>query len=153
MRRSIEPTQGRRLSRLLVFVAMGTSVVAGCQPAPGEVSGTITLKGKAPNLKGLQISFLAADGRMCGAPIGADGMYTATGVPAGEAKICFVYVDEKVPVKEGRAPVIKPPSSAKPHGSETKNPIPDALRDASTSKLAINVASGEKTVFDYDIKP
>ena len=139
-----------------LFAACATMALAGCQPPPGEVAGTIKISGKAPNVKGLQIAFLAPSGQPFVAPIGADGAYTAMGVAPGEAKVYFVYMLDAGEVKQGRPPLTKPvKDGSPPRGSgnfDANNPIPIPLRDASTSNLTVNVVSGQPSVFDYDIK-
>ena len=155
-------TRSRYRRAFLVLVWACAAVgLAGCTPAPVEVSGTIKLNGKAPNVKGgLEINFLHPDGRTASAEIKPDGTYTAAQVPVGEVKICFVFLTPaalearkkggRTPPKTGKnAPKEDEPSIAK----ELDNPIPKNLREASLSNLTFAVAARQNNTFDYDIKP
>jgi hypothetical protein len=156
MHHRIEPEHCRVRRVALAFVCIGGAVwVAGCRPAAGEVSGTIKINGQVTAVKGMEISLLACDGRLFGAPIGADGKYSATGVPAGEVRVAFVYVPGTIHAKPGRAPLARPGNDVHSRSSddpEAMNPIPKQLRDANTSKLSLIVNCARKTVFDYDIR-
>ena len=89
-----------RYIAVLAF-ACSVAVMAGCGPAKTEVSGTIKINGKAPNVKGLEIVFLGADGNLAAATINADGAYTASNVAIGEAKISFAFLPNKHFVTDG----------------------------------------------------
>jgi hypothetical protein len=143
-----------RTFRFLAVVAFASSVaaMAGCGPTKTEVSGTIKINGKVPNVKGLEIVFLGTDGILAAAPINADGTYTASGVAVGEAKISFAFLPNKATEVQGKRNLNKPSDKAGPKDAP-KNPVPEPLRDSSTSKITFSVASGGKSVFDYDIKP
>ena len=141
-----------RAALLLTCVCV-TIGVTGCTPAPVEVTGTIKIKGQAPKTKGLQIFFLAADGRTASGDINPDGTYTAKEVPVGEIKVSFVYASADARAakeKGGRLP----PKAGKDAegGSQADNPIPEAYREASTSKVTCTVVAGKPNTFDYDIK-
>jgi len=137
-----------RLALLLACAGAAVSAV-GCQPAPTDVSGTIKLKGQAPNIKGLEICFLGADGRPIAAPIAANGSYTATGVPVGDVQIWFVFAPNQGAANSGRSPLSRPPVKEGPppsgsNANDAKNPIPRPLRDGSTSNLSFKVERKKK---------
>jgi hypothetical protein len=140
-----------RFRRSVLLLACACAVVGawGCSPSVTEVSGTIKIKGQPPNVKGLEINFLGADGRPASAQINPDGTYTATDVPTGDVKVCFVHVPAG---GGGRRSLTKPGQDDVP-SVEPKNPIPDALRDTTTSKISVKLLAGQKNVFDYDMKP
>jgi hypothetical protein len=147
------------------FLLLGLCLLAGlsgCGPASrADVSGTIKLRGRAPQLPGLQIAFLAEDGSLKPASINEDGTYQVAGLPDGEVKVCFIYVPPEFQSPEGapkgsrKLPVPGVnglPTSTAPR-SPLPNPIPQHLRDHSTSGLALQVEAGKNNVFDYDITP
>jgi len=144
-----------RFGQCALLLAFGCTAagLTGCVPTPTEVSGTIKLKGQAPTVKGLEICFMAADGRTFSAPIKSDGSYTVNEVPSGDAKVTFTYVppSASAPPKSRLAK----PGAAEAHraSKDPPNPIPTPLRDASTSKLTVNLVAGQRNDFSYDIKP
>jgi hypothetical protein len=143
-----------RRSVLLLACACAVFGAWGCSPSVTEVSGTIKIKGQPPNVKDLQISFLGADGRSASADINPDGTYTAMAVPTGDVKVCFAHMPAG---GGGRRSLAKPGQGDAAHlkepGVESKNPIPDTLRDTTTSKISVKLLPGQKNVFDYDMKP
>jgi hypothetical protein len=139
-----------RRSVLLLACACAVFGAWGCSPSVTEVSGTIKIKGQPPNVKDLQISFLGADGRTAAADINPDGTYTATAVPTGDVKVCFAHMPAG---GGGRRTRPKPGQDNAPTVDPPKNPIPDHLRDTTTSKISVNLLAGQKNVFDYDMKP
>jgi hypothetical protein len=131
-------------------------VLAGCTPAPVEVSGTIKVKGQPPNSNALEISFLAPDGRTASAAINPDGTYTVPEVPVGELKVSFVYLSrEALAARKKGGRIMQKGSDSQPLGTSAsaENPIPESLREAATSKLTVNIVARQKNTFDYDIKP
>ncbi len=150
---------GSHAGRFAVFLACvcAAASVLGCgsSSSPAKVSGKVTLNGRAPRIKGLQISFLGSNGRMYAFPINEDGTYSAEDVPAGETTVAFLYVDPSVvPVNpgQGRGPGVRPDKAGPKNNDQSKNPIPEPLRDGSTSKITFKVESGQDNVFNYDIK-
>ena len=147
----------RRLILLLMCIGATVSV-AGCGNSTSEVSGTITLKGGPPNFKGLDIGFLGSNGRLVTAPIGTDGKYKAVGVPVGEVQVNFIYTPPASASGKGKPRLLRPgpngaPPPPNPDMAQSYNPIPQHLREGSTSKLSCKVVSGPNNVFNYDIQP
>jgi hypothetical protein len=134
---------------LLLLLALPLVAALGCGPGVADVKGTIKLNGQPPQLKGLEIAFLSPRGKLVTAPIQSDGTYVASGVPAGDAKISFVFAPPVDGVDPKKRRLVKP-TDTRP--TPPANPIPVPLRDASTSQLSLKVASSGN-VFDYDIKP
>jgi hypothetical protein len=148
----------------LVPLAFGLGLLAALSGCGGggktDVSGTIKLRGQSPKIEGLQISFMDSEGAQVSAPIAEDGAYKASGVSAGEVKVCFIYVPPEVAGQEqpkSGPRLMKPgqkggpppkPAAGKP---AIKNPIPEPLRDFGTSQLAFTVEAGKPNVFDYDL--
>jgi hypothetical protein len=137
----------RRVRGLAAVFGLSLSFLIGCGGTQdGTLSGTVTYQGK--NLKGGDVIVLAADGKMVRAKIGADGSYTAPGVPPGEAKIG---------VDTGSAKPIKLPKGAKlpekgPDG-QPYNPgivtdkdlytkLPPQFSDPTKSGLTVKVTGG-----------
>jgi hypothetical protein len=157
-----------RVSRFAVpFVGLGMlAALTGCgERGKADVTGTIKLRGQAPKFAGLQVVFLHAGGAQVAAPVNKDGSFKAEGVPAGEVKVCFAYIPPAVSqqgaefqANRGRKPLpsdagVKSKAPPVVSAAPTPNPLPQSLRDTSTSKLTLTVASGKPSVFDYDITP
>jgi len=139
---------------LLCLVGLPLTLV-GCQGAAptGEVSGKITIQGQSPKTKGIQISFLAKNGRIVSEPLKEDGTYRVEGVPAGEAKVAFVFVPPEIAATAGKGRRPLPDAEKGPESKgQAPNPIPETLRDASTSQISVQVVANENTSFNYDIK-
>ncbi len=147
-----------RATRLITLIAVGGAAfgMLGCAPPATEVSGNIKLRGKAPNIKGLQIVFTSTDGRMHAASIEPDGTYKAAAVPAGDAKVSFAFMPPELAANAGKQRMLKPGSNKdtapKASAPKTKDPIPSALRDPLTSNVTKKLEAGKSNVFDYDIK-
>ena len=126
-------------------------VMAGCAQPPAEVTGTIKLKGQSPNMQGLQIVFMSSDGCMAAAEIAEDGTYKAD-VPVGEARVGFSYAS---PQTKARPRLVRPTEGGKPSSpppNSGKDPIPQALRDPTSSNVTVTIVRGQPNVFNYDIK-
>jgi hypothetical protein len=139
---------------LLLIACVGTSAaIMGCGRQPtGEVSGKITFVGHPPEIQGLQISFLAPNGRIVGAPIKEDGTYKATGVPVGEAKVGFLFVPSGVEPAGPRTKRFPGKGAAEAPKEAAPSPIPESLQDGSTSNLSVKVVAGQNQVFDFDMR-
>jgi hypothetical protein len=149
MQRMSVPTLWRPV--LLLAGACFLGVAGGCKGPKTEVSGTIKLNGQPPRLKGMEITFLAKDGRMASAPVNEDGSFTCSGVPLGEVRVGFPYFPAEAAKARGKgAGPPKPGVEPKP-GHPLPNPIPEKLRESSTSPVVFQVEPGKP--FDYDIKP
>ena len=151
-------TPGLFRTALLIAGACAPAALLGCGGSSGRVTGTITINGQPPKLKGMGISFMAPDGRSDSAVIAEDGSYKANQVPVGEVGVAFLYV----PVGGGGGrgngrPKLPKPGTADAPDMPTNpaflyNPIPEPLRDASTSKVTVKVQGGKDNVFNYNIK-
>jgi len=158
------------------FVCLAVLVsTMGCSRGPetAEVSGTIKLKGKAPNLDGLQVNFMGKDGRPVAATVAKDGTFKATRVPVGETQVGLSYVSPEAIAAIERLDKSRPqtPEEAaqgpganfdpKLHGPEGKeyrpsaykNPIPERLRDPRTSGKNITVEAHKENVLTWDVRP
>ena len=150
-----------RLVPLILPVLLVALAGCGGGGAKAEVSGTIKLRGQPPKFTGLQVIFLSPDGTQVAAPVSEDGTYRAE-VPSGEVKVCFAYITPEAAqmgaeFKAG-APRLKKPGEKegpKPKVPGTPgpatSPIPQNLRDHTTSGLTLKVESGKPNTFDYDI--
>jgi hypothetical protein len=150
------------LRRTLPLAFLGAALVlTGCARPVTEVTGNIKLRGQAPNMTGLHIVFMStSDGSMHSAPIEADGNYKAKDVPAGEAKVGFMYqptpqggggqATKSRLAKPGANKEAPPPTSGK--SGEAANPIPKDLREPGLSNITFNVTAGQTNKFDHDIK-
>ena len=146
-----------------LVVLLGALAGCGGSAEKTDVTGTIKLKGQAPKFTGLQVIFLHPDGTQVAASVNEDGTYRAEGVPGGEVKVCFAYITPeaaqmgaefkagaprlKKPGDKPEAPKVKAPGTPGPATS----PIPQNLRDHTTSGLTLKVESGKSNTFDYDI--
>jgi hypothetical protein len=144
--------------RLVLAGCCTLAGVTGCSfSGPVEtVSGTITIAGEAPNLKGMEIAFLYVDGRIVKAPVNEDGTYEAGGLRAGEVQVGFIYFPLVQARARGKPRLPMPGKDPSPSGGgppPLDNPIPGPLRDPSTSKIAFTIESGKPNVFNYDISP
>src|SRR5438552_3696687 len=121
-----------RVSLFVIFGATCLTVAPACSPSSGDVAGAVKLNGQRPDLKGLEIAFVAANGRLITAPIDTDGKYKATGVPPGNVLICFVFTPPGDPAaaSDKKRRLIKPGETGSP--SQKDNPIPLPLRDTGT---------------------
>jgi hypothetical protein len=138
-------------------------LLAGCSaiaPAKVDVSGNITLAGKAPRVPGrLEIAFACPDGAVATAVVDETGAYRAEGVTSGESRVYFVYVT-RAAIEQGNGngsgrKLAKPDpgktGTPKQWGPEIPNPVPEKLRQATTTDLVFKVEPGKENVFDYDL--
>jgi hypothetical protein len=150
-----------RLALLVGLAAMAGAPGCGSGPAKGDVAGTIKLRGRAPQIEGLHVSFMDAEGVQVSAPIALDGTYAVSGVPAGEVRVCFVYISPEFagphqnPARSGprlAKPGARVDSPIRPTSkSLSVNPIPEPLRDFGTSRLTLKVEPDRPNVFNYDL--
>jgi hypothetical protein len=138
-----------------LLLACSCALAGGCSKGSfaqtADVSGKIKIRGQAPRLKGMEIVFLGANGTTTvSAPVNEDGTYTASGVPVGEVRVGLAYTPD---AKGRRGPVMPGKNGEAPPPVEPlKNPIPEPLRDPSTSNLTFKVESDKSNVFDYDVQ-
>jgi hypothetical protein len=150
---------------------------AGCQ-SYGDVTGKVTYKGQP--LKGGSVTFTTPGKGSVSAPIGEDGSYTASHVPAGDAKIAVETKSVGPPaptsvggmaIGSGRGPMVKgPPKMTAPKDSDlpkdahapmsTAPPkvdykryvkIPEQFGDPEQSGLTLKVTGGPQT-HNIDLK-
>jgi hypothetical protein len=151
-------------SSALVLLVLFTGLLAGCGgKKTGTVSGKITVKGKAPNIDGLQITFVGEDGRIASGSVSPEGTYTVSGVPVGVCKVGLPVQSSA----QAKAPPDRTDDGTVDHKALAKweaeqkaaaakeaksSSVPQKLRDPLTSGLVVTVVSGETATFDYDIK-
>jgi hypothetical protein len=160
----------RSLRAVVLLIMLG--LLVGCGAKTADVSGSVTFNGKAPNLEGLQISFLAQDGTVVCVPVALDGSFKARGVPVGDNQVGLSYNSAEFDkYSEAIAKARKhpdeyktaPPTDAKPEPKgktpdltgfkDANNPIPLELRDPHTSKKTITVEGGKDNPFTWNITP
>jgi hypothetical protein len=157
----------------LAAAVLALAFLPGCGgSAAGDVTGKVTLNGKAPDLDNLKIIFLGQDGRPVNAPVAKDGTFKATGVPAGKVMVGLAYAPPEAQGGYERAGKVRTqtpeeilkgqkgkidPRMLQPGGAEyspaVKNPIPTAARDPRTSKKTISVEAGQENVLTWDVRP
>jgi hypothetical protein len=141
----------RSTVRLAALVLLA-GAAAGCAKSQVTVSGKVTHKGKS--VTSGEVLFLSENGALTRASIGADGTYTARGVPVGPAK---VGVDNPPPT-ESPAPGLPPSKDASndPEVKELKEraaryvATPKQYRDPKQSGLTYTVQPGSQT-HDIDL--
>jgi hypothetical protein len=156
-----ESNRLRRWSLLLAGVSLTTcalAVIVGCGSATAEVTGTITIDGEPPDFDGIEIVFLAGDGRLVTAPVHPDGTYSMAGMPVGKAKIGLIYIAPEI-ARRGAAKGSRLPTPDRDgstgherSGKTIANPIPENLREPSKSGLWMQVEPHKTNVFDYDVE-
>jgi hypothetical protein len=171
-----------RVARILgaAVCALVLPVLSGCGASKGNVSGTVKIDGKVVSVEGLQVTFMADDGRPVCAVVEKDGTYQAVGVQPGENRVSLSYMPPDISQSmEDRAKRIKPPDPSKevrmtpeearqkakdleelaknagalPTPKGFKNPIPERFRDYRDSPLTFTVEGGKDMVFDIEITP
>jgi hypothetical protein len=152
----------RRLTAAICGVTI-LVVLAGCGgPRTGEVTGKITVKGKAPNVEGMTINFFAPDGRTAAAMVAPDGTYRTGGVPAGSVKVGLSVA--VATVQDAKLEAAKPTSGGEvdpkalaawekaQKAAADKMVFPEKMRDPATSGLVLTVDPDKLNTFDYDVK-
>ncbi|QJW99449.1 hypothetical protein [Frigoriglobus tundricola] len=142
--------------------------VAGCSSEPPVgVSGTVTVKGAAPKLPGLMISFVSATGAVTTVPVAENGTYMASGLASGETRVGFAFgaakdkktgdpspEDAKEQAERRRAEYDKkmePRKKAKPNEPPAKVPLPQRYLDPLKSGITTTLKPGDN-VLDVDLK-
>jgi hypothetical protein len=148
---------------LCLFTAL--SVLLGCGRSTAEVSGTITLNGKAPDIDGLQINFVSeAGGQVVSAAVAKDGTFKAKDVPVGKVLASLIYTgpEDAVP-KTKREDILKGnkgkkadgnlvPTDAGKTATTGKSLIPPKFSDPQTSGMTLTVESGSPNTVSWDVK-
>jgi hypothetical protein len=137
--------------RRIIAASIGLLLLAGCgsKVQKGGLSGTLTYKGEPVNNATLLLYPNAgAMGDAIPIPVGADGTFRSSGLPAGDYKV----------VVEGTAgtqmPNLKNVSPAKQAEAQKKLeaqgstkptiPFPDKYKDVKTSDLTVNITTAEQ---------
>ena len=138
-------TRANLLNNLLA--GLGLCLVtagAGCGPGKGDMSGTVTFKGK-PVTSGT-VDFLGSDGIHHYAAIEGDGTYSIKGVPGGAAKVGVYSPDPSDTAALSRGGSGKPSRAAQNPGSRAGwFSIPDKYGDPAASGLTFTIKRGPNT--------
>jgi hypothetical protein len=137
------------------FFMAGMMVVAGCGSGgkpTADVSGSIKLNGKAPDLDGLSICFLASDGRPVVFDVSKEGTFKGSGVSLGENKLSLNYSPpSNQPSRKKtneRGMNAKDDADAAP---ALKNPIPQQFRDSQKSPKTFTIEAGKENIVTWDV--
>ncbi len=125
---------------VLAFLAVAAS---GCSGRRFDVAGQVKYNGSPLGQPGGQVVFVGPNGSQVAASVEPDGLYRASGVPAGLNRVAVYW-----PNPEAR-------TAGKPRKGEPLKPAPAPFltparyASAETSELSVQV--GEGTVFDIDL--
>jgi hypothetical protein len=136
MRLPFSPTRG-----LSFLVAVSLVIASGCSKPVGNVSGKVTLQGKA--LPGGYVNF-SCEGdtpTVKTSVIQEDGSYAITGMPVGTAKIAV----QGVLGPQGPGSKTGGPGGTAPPGGRKTVFVPPQYGNADKSKLTYDVTSGAQT--------
>ena len=132
----------------------------GCGGGVGDVTGTVTYKGKP--LDGGSVQYRSG-GKTIASEISKDGKYSIAGVPAGAALVAVSYVDPRATDHfravsaasksggAGRGDKEAPASALSKVDPTTFNKVPDKYNDFNGSGLTFEVKKGPNTN-DIDLK-
>jgi hypothetical protein len=140
-------TPMRAVPCLLLLVAL-----AGCGPAVGNVSGTVTYKGKA--LPDGTVKIRGADGIPRDGRIEANGAYVVRGIPVGKAVVLVSSIDPKLvdEIKAAASGATKGRGIPVAENLDAKHSrIPLKYGDFDESGLSVEVAPGT-TTYDIELK-
>lgn len=150
---TIPPAAGKIRPAALVCLA---ALAAGCgspQQPTGDVTGKVTIKGKAPNVEGLTINFLGANGLPVGARVAADGTFRAVGVSEGENKVAFSVPPPDIAAKSGKPAREGGVNKAEEAAGQTlRKLIPPKYLDHTQANLTVTVTPGGENPFTVDLK-
>ncbi len=139
----------RNVCRIVPWLAFAVLavVVVGCGQKEFDVTGQVKYNGAVIDKPGGQVIFIAPSGTQVVAPIGQDGTYKASKVPAGPNRVAVTYPNPAL----GGKPPAKPPKGQPIIPSSTQDLFltPANYASADTSGLSVEVASG--TVFNVDM--
>jgi hypothetical protein len=139
-----------------MFVA-SMMVVAGCGSggkSTADVSGSIKLNGKAPDLDGLSICFLAADGRPVVFDVSKDGSFKGSGVSLGENKLSLNYSPPSDQPSPSQRRTNERGADAKDDAKPApapKNPIPEKFRDSQKTPKTFTIEAGKENIVTWDV--
>jgi hypothetical protein len=139
-----------------IFVA-GMMAVAGCGSggkSTADVSGSIKLNGKAPDLDGLSICFLASDGRPVVFDVSKDGTFKGSGVSLGENKLSLNYSPPSNQPSLSQKKTKERGLNAKDDAELTpapKNPIPEKFRDSQKTPKTFTIEAGKENIVTWDV--
>jgi hypothetical protein len=135
---------------IMFLVGLSVTLMIGCGPSKGEVTGKVTYQGNP--LKEGTVQLQALDGTLHSGAV-TDGSYKIPGVPIGKALITVAVNDQSaVDLNKKLAAGVrdgKGPSQADLKALEKAKIIPDKYNDFKTSGLTVDVKS-PKT--EHDIK-
>lgn len=119
----------------------------GCGAKTGEVSGTVTLKGRPPNIDGLIVNFLGPDGQPVSAPVARDGTYRVSGLAEGEYRVGL-----SAPRQNPAQTLVEKPQPGQPAPPpKSAGPVPDEFLDPNRSNLRAAVTAGGTTTLDVSV--
>jgi hypothetical protein len=144
-----------RLSILAAFLT--SAFVVGCSKAPGDLSGTVTYKGKSV-VTGTVTAY-DSDKRPYQGAI-EQGQYTIKGIPAGPVTLIVVSQD---PAAASQMPGGRPAGPGREGGREGGRgapatpiagwfAIPKKYEDINTTDLKTEVKSGPNNTFNIELK-
>lgn len=125
----------------LLSLCFCVTLLAGCGPGVGDVSGTVEYNGKV--VKYADVTFYGADGVPHAVKVDRDGKYSIKKVPAGKCKVTVSSTNPKelpAGVRDGKR--------YGPEEVDIKNwfPIPPKYEDKATSGLEFEVTGGDNNI-------
>ena len=160
----MSPILAQIATRLVAATAFVLLVpLAGCGGnKTAEVSGQIRVNGKSPEIPGLMITFMSANGEVVATEVALDGTYRAKDVPVGEMRVGFSLAGTGQATKRTKAPDKTDPKtpamekvSQLKAGSKEKSPklpLPAKFLDPLKSGLVFTVAPGSENTYSPDLK-
>lgn len=135
------------------FIQPGCSRVA----KRTEVHGMVTVKGQAPNIPGLRISFIGSDNQSVTATVGLNGEYNAN-VLSGDNLVVVSWQppDDQNPFRAGKPKYVEgaPPSERAPKQDPNEllnSPIPLRYASPATSGLNCIIEADKANTFNVDL--
>jgi hypothetical protein len=160
----MSPTLSQMATRLATATAFVLLVpLGGCSGnKTAEVSGRVRVNGKAPEIPGLMITFMSANGEVVASEVGPDGTYRAKDVPVGEMRVGFSLAGAGQATKRTNAPdKTDPKTRARENVSQlkagsreksSKLPLPAKFLDPLKSGLVFTVEPGSENTYSPDLK-
>src|SRR5262245_3508333 len=133
-------------------------VLAGCGSGVGDVTGKVTHQQKT--VCSGQVMLLASNAKAYYAQIGADGTYSFSGIPVGEAKLAVTSPDPRALSEAAKNPRgaderrPPPPDQPAPPPVDAKKwfAIPDRYSDYASGELQLIVRAGANP-HNIELKP